>query len=276
MSIQLPAGVPTWDTAYLVPAPWNPNKQTDRTFKNLVDAIREVGFLEPVVTAPIPAENAAEYLSPEQIKEGIKKFRLIVGGKHRWDAATVLDMPRVPVVETDFSEDMVKLQNVRLNALKGKMDPEKFQKLYMEMLDKGYEEELLKTQMGLVEEKAFKGLVSDIKKDLPPEMRSQVEKAEAAGNLGSVDDLQRVLNELFSAHGDTLPANYMVFEYGGKTVVWVQMDRPALEAVRAITDFCYTRKLDINRALAHLLKDGLDRLEEAREELLADTEDMFD
>lgn len=275
MSIHIPQGLPTWPTARLVACAWNPNKQNDRTFKNLVDAILQVGFLEPIIVAPIPQGRESEYLTEEQAEEGAERFRLIIGGKHRWDAANVLDMKEVPIVETDFDEDMAKIQNVRLNTLKGKLDPEKFQRLYLEMLDKGYGDAVLKDQMGLVEEKGFKDLMRGIKQDLPPDLRDKVERAEEEGGIQSVDDLNRLLNELLSKHGDTLPYNYLIFDYSGKSVCWVKMDREGLRTIQAISSFCYDRHLDINGALAYLLRGAGERLEEAAEELESAEDEMF-
>lgn len=277
MSIWIPDG-PTWPTKYLVPAPWNPNKQNDRVFKNLVDAIRQVGFLEPVVIAPVPEDNWQDYLTEDQYAEGIERFRLIVGGKHRWDAANVLDMPEVPIVfKEDFDEDLVKLQNMRLNMLRGKIDPAKFQSLFMDLVEKGYSDELLREQMGLVEEQAFQSLVKDIKEDLPPELRKKVESAEEAGDIETVDDLQRLLNELLSKHGDTLPYDYLIFDYSGKSVVWVQLDEDAHKEVTQAVQRCFDARVSVNRLFHHLLAS--EHLEGALESAMTEAEeeeDLFD
>lgn len=277
--IWLPDGVPTWPVHKLVPAPWNPNSQSGKVFNNLVEAILEHGFLEPIIVAPIPADNAGEYLTQEQIEEGPETFRLIVGGKHRWDAATVLDMSEVPVIfKEDFTEDVVKLQNMRLNMLRGKIDPERFQKLYFELQEKGYEEEILQAQMGLVEESALKGLLKDIKSDLPKEMRDKLEDVE--GDIETMDDLDRVLNELMSKHGDTLPYDYIIFDFNGKSVQWVKCDPDMFRTVSDISQFCYDNHLSVNRAYALLFEGAKERIIEAKDALLADADEemtgMFD
>lgn len=274
MSIWLPEGQ-RWPTKKLVAAPWNPNSQSGRVFNNLVDAIKEHGFLEPIIVAPVPADNVAEYLTPEQIAEGIDSFRLIVGGKHRWDAANVLDMPEVPIVfKADFTEDVVKMQNMRLNMLKGKIDPERFQKLYFEMQEKGYGEEIVQAQMGLVEEKNLKALLKDIKADLPQDMKEKLEDVE--DSIHSMDDLDRVLNELMSKHGDTLPYDYIIFDYHGKSVQWVKCDEDLFKQVSAIAQFCYDNHLSVNRAYELLLRDAKARIFEAKDGLLADADEEFD
>jgi hypothetical protein len=117
----------------LVPAPWNPNKQSEKAFDNLVANIQQSGFDESTEVVPLDADHEEmreKYLTADQAADG-ELYYLIVGGHHRLEAAKVLDM---------------------------------------ELVD------------------------------------------EAAGEIQSVDDLSRLLNELFSKHGDTLEHSYMCFD----------------------------------------------------------------
>jgi hypothetical protein len=256
----------------LVPAPWNPNKQSERVFNNLVRNIQETGFKEAVEVVPLDdahAEMREKYLTKEQAESG-DLYYLIVGGHHRWEAAKVLDMEVIPVVrKPEFDEDTVKFQNVRMNMLRGKIDAQKFTDLYDEMADK-YGEELAKEQMALVDEKEFKNLYKNIRDELPEEMQKKLD--EAANEIQNVDDLSRLLNELFSKHGDTLEHSYMVFDFGGKTHLWVQMDRETKKQVESIKSFCYDHKLDINLVMQALLKRSESVIEEERDSLLANAE----
>lgn len=197
----------------LVPMEENPNFQSDAVFNNLVENIRKIGMVEPIMVAPLRDESG-------EVIEG--KFK-IVSGEHRYFACKMLDYVEVPcVVQWDFDDDAARFQLVRMNLLKGKIDPVKFTKLYDQMADK-YGEDLTKELMGLVEEAAFKNLYLNVKKELPPELAEKLE--EAKGDIKNVDDLSRVLNEMFSKYGDTLHQHFMVFQYGGKTHLWVQMSK---------------------------------------------------
>jgi len=197
----------------LVPMEENPNFQSDAVFNNLVDNISKIGMVEPIMVAPLRDEDGA-------IIEG--KYK-IVSGEHRYFACKMLDYEEVPtIVQMDFDDDAARFQLVRMNMLKGKLDPVKFTKLYNQMAEK-YGEELTKELMGLVEEAAFKNLYLQVKKELSPEMQEKLE--ESKDDIKTVDDLSRVLNEMFSKYGDTLHQHFMVFQYGGKTHLWVQMSK---------------------------------------------------
>jgi len=247
--VWIPTGSLMFPIERLITASWNPNEQSDKVFKGLVQSIQDDGFLEPVQVAPITAAMRATYLN-ESHDNG--EYWLIVGGAHRKDAAVMLGMAEVPViVKVDWDEDMVKLRNMRLNMLKGRIRPEKFVKLFEEMKGKGYQEEALKAQMGLVEEKAFKHLIKGVKENLPKSLADQVDDEE----VKNTDDLARVLNELFSKHGDTLPFGYMVFDFSGKTNYWIPMTRETKTAMDLASSQCFVEKLDFNSVLTKLLQD---------------------
>lgn len=258
-----------WRVDRLVPAPWNPNKQNDKTFNNLVDNIQTTGFDEAIEIVPLDNDHAdmrQKYLTPEQYELAVQGevFGFIVGGHHRWEAAKVLDMEVVPVVvKNEYDEDMVKFQNVRKNLLKGKLDPIKFTQLYDEMSEK-YGEELVKEQMALLDERLMKELVVRVREELPPELQRKME--EAKDEIRTVDDLSRILNELFSKYGDTLEYSYMVFTFGGKTHYWVEMDKSTKKAMDAVAGFCFDHQANINEVFSRLLEGGR-TLEEVKDEV---------
>jgi len=187
------------------PNEWNPNTQSESVFNALTENIREIGMTEPIMVKP---EDDGTYL--------------IVSGHHRWEACKVLGMAEVPAyVMDEFDMDAAKFQTVRMNMLKGKLDPVKFTKLFDQMADK-YGKELTKEMMALVDAKAFDQLYVNVKKELPKELQDKLGKAKK--EMKTVDDLSRILNEMFSTYGDTLKQNFMVFQYGGKTHLWIMMD----------------------------------------------------
>jgi len=208
------------------PNPWNPNVQDDRTFDALVENIQEVGMDEPVLV--------------RQLENG--KYQ-VINGEHRYEACKVLGFDEIPVIVSDkFDEDMAKFQTVRRHVIQGKMDPMKFTKLFDDMADK-YGEEMTKEMMKFTDEKAFNDLYVSVKEELPDDMKEDLDKAR--GEVKTVDDLSRILNELFSKYGDTLDYNFMVFSYGGRSHLWVLMDND-------------TKKIVFDEIVEKLKDEGLD------------------
>lgn len=221
---------------------FNPNVQDDKVFNALVNNIEELGMVEPLLVAP----------------KGDGVFT-IVGGAHRYEACKVLGYETVPCVVKELDEDMVKFQNVRMNVLKGKLDPVKFTKLFNEMADK-YGEELTKEMMAFVDEKAFDSVYMDIKKELPKDLQDKLE--EAKEEIKTVDDLSRILNEMFSKYGDTLENDFMVFQYGSKTHYWIIMNDQTKKTMDRIAERCVAEGLNINDIIDKLFEKWEDIADE--------------
>lgn len=257
--VRMPAGVLRFPIDRLITAPWNPNQQDPATFKNLVDSIREHGFLDIPQVAPLDTpELRAEHLDASHDSG---EYWLIIGGAHRKDAGKMLDMECLPaILISGWSSDMVKFQNMRLNSLKGRVDPERFFKLYTELKAKGYGDDMLKHQMGLVQRNALKKLIKGVKRELPKEMAQALDDED----VQNPDDLARVLKELFSKYGDTLPLSLMVFTFGGKTHLWYEMNRARKDAVDALREYCTTERINLNDALGVVFEDALNRVRAAK------------
>ncbi|MEM2946770.1 MAG: ParB N-terminal domain-containing protein [Candidatus Bathyarchaeia archaeon] len=206
----------------LVEAPWNPQKMTDREFNALVENIRQVGLIDPLQVVPLP--------------DG--RYR-VIGGNHRLQALRILEYDHVQcVICEDFDEDISKLQSVRMNVIHGKLDPEKFIRLHDEMVKK-YGKEAIDLFM-ITDEKVLKSLMKDVKEGLPPEIAKKME--EAKKEIKTIDDLGRVLNEIFSKHGDTLKYGFLVFSFGGKEHHYVEMDQKLLKRVKYLEELAVARE----------------------------------
>lgn len=196
----------------------NPNEQDERTFNALCESIEEEGWVEPMATVvPLP--------------DGTHE---IVGGHHRYDAALVLGYEEGPCWVLDpekFDKDRRDWTMVKVNVLKGKLNPAKFTALYERMV-KEYGNETLQALMGFTSEDAFKALYKDVRRALPPQLAKALD--EQAGEIKTIDDLSLVLNRLFREHGDTLPSDFMVFTWGGKDVLWIRMDREGFQAAERL------------------------------------------
>jgi hypothetical protein len=240
------------------PNNWNPQGQDELTFQRLCDEIRDVGFVDPLEVVPMD--------------DGTYR---IIGGEHRWQAGKVVGLEELPcAVMMDAKwqdEDLQKFATVRLNVLKGKLDPEKFAKLYGEMAEK-YGAEALQQLMGYVDTKGFQKLVGDVKrglkKSLPKEMQDEFD--EKAKDAKTVEDLSNIIQHLFAKHGDTVNMSFMVFTYGKQEHIYVQMNSKTKKAMDKVVSYCRLAHEDINDFMAGIIeqmgKAALKELEKAQKE----------
>ncbi len=96
----------TVPTASLVPPAKNPNSMRLDEYKLLVEAIRKVGFLQPIL-----------------VREDQGKL-VIVDGAHRRKAALEVGLASVPVLVGDFStdDDLPAIVQIAMNRLRGTLD----------------------------------------------------------------------------------------------------------------------------------------------------------
>ena len=224
------------------PNPWNPNTQDDATFNRLAQELGETGQIDPIQVVALDTG----------------KYR-ILGGEHRYHAAKVLGWETISaVVLTDAKwddEDLQKFVTLRLNVLKGKINPEKMRDLYQELVER-YDHEALADLMAFTDTDAFSKLVGEVKdalKDsgLPPDMVDQFEKA--AKEMQTVDDLSLILNRLFTEYGETLPLNFMVFSQFGKKMAFVGCEDPEFKAIEKGMKTVRGKRIRADRMFAHLM-----------------------
>jgi hypothetical protein len=222
----------------LVPNADNPNKMRAREFDLLCDNLEQTGITDPILVRPL----------------GDGKYR-IVGGHHRFDAANFLGFTQVPctiITDPDFDEEAERFQLVRMNVIRGRMDPQAFYELYLKVADK-YGDDVLQDAFGFAEEAEFKKLVEQTTKSIPDAGMRQRFK-EAAKEIKTIDGLARLLNELFTKYGDTLPYGYMVFDYGGQRSVWLQVEAKTLQAFDVVGTICIERQRTIDDLVGGLLQ----------------------
>lgn len=226
---------------------YNPNMQDPITFNYLCEQIKETGFNEPILVCP------------KKNEEG--KY-VVISGEHRLDAMIALGEKKIPaIIKEDWDEDMQKFQNIRFNVLRGKLNPEKFAKLYREMQAK-YGDEAVQSLM-MMDEDTIKTLVKDVKKALPKDMIEDFEKVE--DEINNIDNLADILNTMFSKYGNTLEFNFMVFEFGGKTHHWVRLNKYSNDMITQLESLCVKNDIDMNTALiAMILKSDIMTLIESK------------
>jgi ParB/RepB/Spo0J family partition protein len=207
----------------------NPNKMGKREFDMLVQNIQDTGITDPILVRPL--------------EDG--RYR-IVGGHHRFDAAEYLDFEEVPctvINDPSFDADSEKFQIVRMNMIRGRLDPEKFLKLY-DSLDKKYEAEVMADAFGFADEQMFKKLIGQMASSLPKTMQTEFKKA--AEEIKTIDGLSKLLNQMFTKYGDTLPYGYMLLDFGGKDSVWLRMNPVDKARFTALADRCRTSKRSVD------------------------------
>ena len=232
----------------------NPNKMSARQFDLLCDNFEETGLTDPILVRPLDLPGVAKLAEEAKaskvdlaalLVEADQKFR-IVGGHHRYDAGQYLGFDEVPVtviMDPKFDADKEKFQIVRMNAIHGKLDPQAFFKLYQQLSD-NYTDEILQDAFGFAEEAEFKKLIEQTAKSLP-DKHLQDKFKEAAKEIKTIDGLSKLLNEMFTKYGDTLPFGYLVLDHAGKRSMWLRIEGKTMNALDLIGAMC----IDNNRTV---------------------------
>lgn len=230
----------------LIENDWDANEMSDKEFARLVETIQVDGFIDPVTAVEVEDAKGRSY------------YR-IIGGKHRTRAALHLKMNRIPVDLLQDKkwqdEDLQKFQSCRLNVIHGNMNPEKFVKLYNEMAGK-YGAESVGKMMGYTKEHGIKKMVQSVAKSmkasLPKEMADKFE--EQAQEARTVGDIERIIQQLFQEHGDSVKYNFMVFAWGGKEHVYIAMNKRTREAMKTIMKVSRKAEVDINELIGDAIE----------------------
>jgi uncharacterized ParB-like nuclease family protein len=105
----------------LRPNPWNPNEMDDAAFNRLAEELQDVGMIDPIQVVPM--------------EDGLYR---IIGGEHRYQVARTLGWKTLPCVVLSEArwkdEDLQKLVTVRLNVLRGKINPERMVSPYFDAI----------------------------------------------------------------------------------------------------------------------------------------------
>ena len=257
----------------------NPNKMSARAFDLLIDNLERTGLTDPILCRPLDLKavqklakkhpSNSESLITAMMAAGVK-FR-IVGGHHRYDGAIYLGFEKAPctvVLDEKFDDDQEKFQLVRMNLIRGKLDPQAFIDLYDKM-SKQYSEEVLKDSFGFVDDAEFQKLIKQLAKELP-DAESQKKFKEKAKGLTNVDDLAKLLNHMIVTYGDTMPYGYMIADYGGKKSYWLRIDKATFKALEVIGSLC----IDKDRTMDDVVGGVLQQI--AKGELKATIEEIIE
>ena len=244
------------------------NEMTAEQFNMLSANVDEVGFLDPILVVPLPVKSGK-----------VQQYR-IVDGEHRFELMRLNDAKEIPCVIVDpkrFDERKQKQQTVRMNKIHGTFNVKKFSALVADMMGKyKISHEEMAQELGFVNPKEFDEMVEAVRETLPTkEMKKEFDQAK--GDLKSIDDLGTLINDLFSHYGSTLPANFMIIDFGGKEHLWVRLPEGAKDVVtnkakecaalgvtfdsllvKVITDLNFTKYIEKNRGFLDSVEDQLD------------------
>ncbi|QIG76961.1 ParB-like nuclease protein [Rhizobium phage RHph_Y1_11] len=226
------------DIGLLVKNTANPNKMTAKQFDLLCDNLEKTGMTDAILVRPI----------------GDGKYR-IVGGHHRFDAAVYLGFEKVPVCvidHDDFDADAETFQIVRMNMIKGQMDPQAFFNMW-EKVQAKYGDDILQDAFGFSDEAQYRKMVDQAAKSLPTPLMKEKFK-EAAKEIRTVDGLSKLLNTIFNKYGDTLPHGFMVFDYASQKQVWLHISHKTYKAIDIIGDMCIEQDRTVDDIIGAVLQ----------------------
>lgn len=196
------------------PNTYNPNEMTDEEFDMLQNNIEKVGFLDPILVVPIGVEN--------------KKTKwMVIDGEHRYEAQKGL-VSTIPAIVCDpdmFDEVTSKIETVRMNKIRGGFNISKFNTLVNDLV-KNHEIpfDSIANELGFVDESEFQQYVDEARKQLPS--REAVKEFDrSVRRVENIDQLHKLVERLWMKFGDTLGANFMILDYGGKRNIWVQIKK---------------------------------------------------
>lgn len=247
LGVELSKTLPTYDVPIdLVTAnEWNPNEMDDATFNRLVQEIEETGMVSAIQVVPAPGG----------------KF-VIIGGEHRWQALQSLGWEKVPCnILTDerfLDVDLQELITVRLNVIQGRINPDKFTRLYEKRVEK-YGADQLKELFGYTSSDAWNKVTKGIEKAVEETgiggtgLLNELKKR--TKHVRSVDGLGRVLQQLFKQYGSDLKHSFMVFTHGGKRHLYVILSDAAMAELDKIVDECRKNDWDINDVFVNMLEN---------------------
>jgi hypothetical protein len=190
------------------PNDWNPNEMRNEEFDFLVGNFEDLGFVQPVLVAPL--EN-----SPDGFEYSI------IDGEHRFLAMEFLEEQELPCIIRDIDIDEQMFQTVRMNKIKGTTNQKKLMGMVNHLMENRSIEEVA-AGLAYSDASELEGMIASARESLPDSgMKKEFDRAKDA--IKTVDDLTNILNRLFTRYGDTLPAHFMVLDFGGKDHIWVKM-----------------------------------------------------
>ena len=244
------------------PNPWNPNEQDDKTFDVLVEEMDDeegVGYIDLIQVVP----QYEPWGTPGRYR--------IIGGEHRWRGLKVLGeetADAVVLIDPKWEdEDLQKFVTMRLNSLKGKINPQKFMALYEDLAER-YEAEDMQRHMAVTDDAEWQSMTKDVRKQLeaaldgaggdPEKKKKALEEFDKVSKeVKTVEDLSNILNRIFTEYGSTLDSNFMWFTFGGQKHINIMFDKKDFKLVSQVMDAITAKGRQADDAFKEMMKSWL-------------------
>jgi hypothetical protein len=222
-------------------------------FARLKQEICDVGFIEPLVVVPWKTEDGVPY------------YR-ILGGEHRFRAATELKLKGVPCNVLDHAmfqdEEVQQALNAKLIFLRGDIDRAKMVSMVRGLAEK-YSSEKVRELFAVTDKTAWDrmvwGMRQKLKKEGLPEQALE-EFDEKTKDARASKDLSEIIEAIFVTYRHTLPYGFMVFTLHGKKHTYVPVTQGTQAVLDDVLEQCRVAGVDVNTLLEPALKDALKRL----------------
>lgn len=219
----------------------NSQRQSKHEHEELRRSIRENGFDESLLV--VPREDGEGYN--------------IVAGNHRFKGGSAEGMTEFPcVIRDDWDAVKTRIELVRRNYVRGKLDKDAFTSAVAELRDEhGMAIDDIMEQMGFEDADKFAVLFREEK-----EREEQIEREIASSDAGvikMIDDLGLIISAILNKYGDTVPHSFIIFPTGGKHHLFIASNPALKKTMEQIAGACVSQHLDINVALAGILAIGL-------------------
>lgn len=224
----------------LKPNPWNPNEQSEETFNQLVEEIREDGFDHPLNVV----EDEAGYT--------------IIGGEHRWRAACLLGIKKVPCyVHDNWNKNLQKLKTVRRNLMTGRLNARKFTDLVEELNKTGLQIDEMPATFGLADRKEFDKYFIQAKEKLDEKFVDDLK--EKKNPIEATESLMSIVANIFrECKGSaTVDQNYLFFTVRGGVQMAILCDEKLWEAVEQMVASLRDTGMSATEFMSDAIRDKL-------------------
>lgn len=191
----------------IVPNMYNPNEMSEEAFSFLEENVEQVGFVDPIVVTPDSDGNF-----------------VIIDGQHRWEQqrmSGVKDIPCVIVSNEIFDEKTLMLQTVRLNNIRGTLNPDKFNSLIDKLVNKhGMNFDTLVDDLAFEDVDYFNQLVKAGREEIPKEARKEYDKA--VKKVNSIDGLAKLIERLWLKYSCFAPQTLVSTDKGMKRICEIE------------------------------------------------------
>jgi len=219
----------------------NVREMTDEEFNLLCQSIEDNGYVEPI----------------QVVKYG-DKYK-VINGNHRFVALRdVFGVKKVKcvVIGENWDEDKFWLEVFRLNNIKGSWEVVSAGKKILELREKfkdKYSEAELKRKLGFSGTSLYDKVISKLTRGMPKELVEELKNRK--NEIETIEDLSRVLHDIFRRHGQTVNQNYLVFTYGGSEHLLVKADSKLWSKIKLIEREVNTSGKDMCDVMTKLFTD---------------------